>query len=87
MSKDYPDTHLAIIGEGREQANLEALIQTLNLQERVHLLGFHPDAIRLAKAFDIWVMPSFKEGLGLALLEGMCAKLPIMHLMYPLCCL
>ena len=43
----------------------------------MHLLGFQPDAIRLAKAFDIWVMPSFKEGLGLALLEGMCAKLPI----------
>ncbi|MDY0250640.1 MAG: glycosyltransferase [Pseudomonas sp.] len=77
VSKDYPDTHLAIIGEGREQANLENLIQTLNLQDRVHLLGFHPDAIRLAKAFDIWVMPSFKEGLGLALLEGMCARLPI----------
>lgn len=77
VSADYPDTHLAIIGEGREQANLENLIQTLDLQKRVHLLGFHPDAIRLAKAFDIWVMPSFKEGLGLALLEGMCARLPI----------
>lgn len=77
ISKDYPDTHLAIIGDGREKENLENLIVKLNLQEKVHLLGFQPDAIRLAKAFDIWVMPSFKEGLGLALLEGMCAKLPI----------
>lgn len=77
ISKEYPDTHLAIIGEGREKGNLQHLIEKLNLTERVHLLGFKPDAIRLIKAFDIWVMPSFKEGLGLALLEGMCAKLPI----------
>ena len=77
ISKDYPDTHLAIVGDGREKENLVDLIVKLNLQGKVHLLGFQPDAIRLAKAFDIWVMPSFKEGLGLALLEGMCAKLPI----------
>lgn len=77
ISSDYPNAHLAIIGDGRERNNLQTLIVNLNLEERVHLLGFQPDAIRLAKAFDIWVMPSFKEGLGLALLEGMCAKLPI----------
>jgi glycosyltransferase involved in cell wall biosynthesis len=77
ISNNYPDTHLAIIGDGREKDNLIDLIEKLNLQKKVHLLGFQPDAIKLAKAFDIWVMPSFKEGLGLALLEGMCAKLPI----------
>lgn len=77
ISMDYPNAHLAIIGDGREKDNLQNLIVNFKLEERVHLLGFQPDAIRLAKAFDIWVMPSFKEGLGLALLEGMCAKLPI----------
>lgn len=77
ISDDYPNAQLAIIGDGREKNNLQKLIVHLKLQGRVHLLGFQPDAIRLAKAFDIWVMPSFKEGLGLALLEGMCAKLPI----------
>lgn len=77
INRDYPNAHLAIIGDGREKNNLQTLIVNLKLEERVHLLGFHPDAIRLAKAFDIWIMPSFKEGLGLALLEGMCAKLPI----------
>ena len=77
ISKDYPNAHLAIIGDGLEKNNLHTLIVKLKLEERVQLLGFQPDAIRLAKAFDIWVMPSFKEGLGLALLEGMCAQLPI----------
>ena len=77
ISMNYHNAHLAIIGDGREKNNLQNLIVNLKLEDRVHLLGFQPDAIRLAKAFDIWVMPSFKEGLGLALLEGMCAKLPI----------
>lgn len=73
----FPDTHLVIIGDGREKSNLENLIGSLALQDRVHLLGFQPDAIKFAKAFDIWVLPSFEEGLSLALLEGMCAKAPI----------
>ena len=77
ISADYPNSQLAIIGDGREKSNLTDLILSLKLGGRVHLLGFQPDALRLAKAFDIWVMPSFKEGLGLALLEGMCAKLPV----------
>lgn len=75
--KSYPNTHLVIIGDGREKNNLESLVENLNLQDKVHLLGFQPDAIRLAKTFDIWVLPSFEEGLSLALLEGMCAKAPI----------
>lgn len=74
---DYPNTNLVIIGDGREKNNLELLINKLGLEDRVHLLGFQPDAIRLAKAFDIWILPSFEEGLSLALLEGMCAKAPI----------
>ena len=77
ICKGYPNTNLVIIGEGREKENLKSLIEKLSLENRVHLLGFQPDAIRLLKAFDILVMPSFKEGLGLALLEGMCAELPI----------
>ena len=77
ISESYPNTHLVIIGDGREKANLESLVKSLKLQSRVHLLGFQPDAIRLAKTFDIWVLPSFEEGLSLALLEGMCAKAPI----------
>lgn len=73
----HPDTHLVILGDGPERNNLQQLIESLKLQDRVHLMGFVPDAIRLIKAFDIFVMPSFKEGLGLALLEGMSGKLPV----------
>lgn len=68
---------LAIIGAGREEANLLAEIDRLGLAGRVHLLGFREDALQYVRAFDIWSMPSLAEGLGLALLEGMSGALPV----------
>lgn len=78
LSDEYPNVNLAIIGGGREADNLAALIAELGLQKRVHLCGTRPDAMRYVKAFDVFVMPSLQEGLGLALLEGMCGRLPVL---------
>ena len=77
IAKQYPDTFLAIIGEGKERKSLLATISTLGLEGRVFLTGFVPGAKRFVRAFDIWTMPSLSEGLGLALLEGMSGALPI----------
>ena len=77
IRKGYPDTHLAIIGAGKEEASLREEIARQGMQENIHLLGFVPGAKRYVRAFDIWTMPSLSEGLGLALLEGMSGHLPI----------
>ncbi len=73
----YPQVHLAIIGEGREEARLLAEVERLDLMGRVHLLGFRENALQYVRAFDVWTMPSLAEGLGLALLEGMSGHLPV----------
>ncbi|WP_053148738.1 glycosyltransferase [Pseudomonas protegens] len=77
LKDKYPKTQLAIIGAGREEANLRAEIERLGLQGRAHLLGFKENALQYVRAFDIWTMPSLAEGLGLALLEGMSGQLPV----------
>ena len=77
ISARHPDTHLAIIGEGREENALRAEIARFGLQEKVFLPGFFAGAKKYVKAFDLWAMPSLSEGLGLALLEGMCGHLPV----------
>jgi len=69
-------THLVIIGEGEERQALEKLIATKKLEGRVHLLGF-VDAAQYLQAFDIFVLPSLKEGLPYVLLEAGAAGLPI----------
>ncbi|UFH49730.1 glycosyltransferase [Pseudomonas sp. KNUC1026] len=73
----YPNVELAIIGAGREEANLRRQIGDLGLAGRAHLLGFQADALQYVRAFDVWTMPSLAEGLGLALLEGMSGELPV----------
>lgn len=77
VAHEFPAAQLVILGEGRERVALEQLAAQLNLANRIHLLGFKEDALQYLKAFDIWTMPSLREGLGLALLEGMCAGLPV----------
>lgn len=77
LKDKYPQAQLAIIGAGREQQNLQDEIDQLGLSGRAHLLGFKENALQYVRAFDIWAMPSLAEGLGLALLEGMSGRLPV----------
>ncbi|MCA9362776.1 glycosyltransferase, partial [Candidatus Kaiserbacteria bacterium] len=68
--------HLLIIGEGEERQYLETLIKKLNLSNRVHLLGYIDGATYL-KAYDVYLLPSLKEGLPYVLLEAGLAGLPV----------
>lgn len=68
---------LIIIGEGPERQVLEKIIVKENLQEAVILTGRKENAAQYLKAFDIFVLPSIKEGFPYALLEAMTAGLPI----------
>lgn len=77
LQHQFPDAHIGIIGRGIEENSLKNQIHQLGLQDRVHLLGFRDNALQYVRAFDIWSMPSLKEGLPLALLEGMSGHLPI----------
>ena len=77
VAREFPSAQLMIIGEGRERAHLEALAAELGLAGRVHLPGARPEALRFMRAFDIFVMPSLQEALGLALMEGMSGRRPI----------
>ncbi|MBI2639292.1 MAG: glycosyltransferase family 4 protein [Candidatus Sungbacteria bacterium] len=66
-----------IIGEGEERERLQNQIRKLGLENTVHLAGFIPDAARYLKAFDIFILPSLKEGLPYTLLEAINAKIPV----------
>lgn len=77
LTAGFPDVQLAIIGDGREMDKLKQLAVRLGVADRVFLPGFRENAASYVKAFDIFAMPSNREGLGLALLEGMAGKLPV----------
>jgi glycosyltransferase involved in cell wall biosynthesis len=71
-----PHMYLAIVGEGEDRPMLENKIKECDLSARVKLFGFVP-AHEVLKGFDIFALPSIKEGLPYVLLEAKAAGLPI----------
>ncbi|MBI2635341.1 MAG: glycosyltransferase [Parcubacteria group bacterium] len=71
------DRHFMIIGDGPERQKIEKLIQKNELENMFYLAGSIPDAYKYLKAFDLFVLPSVKEGQPWAILEAMAAEIPI----------
>ena len=74
---DIENKKLAIIGDGQRRKNLENLIKENNLQEKVILLGRKENASQYLRAFNVFVLPSVKEGFPWSVLEAMAAKVPV----------
>lgn len=72
------DWHIVIAGDGPERANLLKLAGKLGIADRVHILGWREDALDVVAALDLFVLPSVREGFGLALLEAMTLGIPSM---------
>ncbi|MDO8265274.1 MAG: glycosyltransferase [Candidatus Parcubacteria bacterium] len=77
VSQKLSNARFLIIGEGKQRQELEKLIKKYNLQEKVILKGRVPEAYKYLKAFDIFVLPSVKEGFPWIILETMAAQIPI----------
>lgn len=76
QAKNNPDMYVAIVGEGEDREFLEEKIKEYGLEERVKLFGFMP-ATEVLKGFDVFALPSLKEGLPYVLLEAKAAGLPV----------
>lgn len=71
------NVHYAIAGIGNQKENLLNLAKELGVENQFHLLGFRTDALKLYRAADIFVFPSFREGLSVSMMEAMASGLPI----------
>lgn len=69
LEKD-PAYHLYLVGEGELQPEIEAQIEALNMVDHVTLLGVRPDVNELLQAMDVFLFPSFFEGLPVSLVEA-----------------
>jgi glycosyltransferase involved in cell wall biosynthesis len=66
-----------IIGSGPEESALKAFTKDIGVESRVKFVGsIYKDIASYLACMDIFVLPSIKEGLGIALLEAMAATLP-----------
>jgi glycosyltransferase involved in cell wall biosynthesis len=75
--KSKPDARLLLIGCGPLEEPIREAATRLGIADRVRFAGARPDVARLMLgAMDVFVMPSFFEGLGLAAIEAQAAGLP-----------
>jgi glycosyltransferase involved in cell wall biosynthesis len=74
---DGMDLELHIAGEGKQYAELQALIRRLGRSDRIRLLGYQSDILPFYQALDLFVLSSLREGLPNVLLEAMASGVPV----------
>lgn len=67
-----------IAGRGEMTENLKRLAKELSVDHQLLLLGFRTDVRDLFRAADVFVHPSFREGLSVAVMEAMASGLPVL---------
>ena len=69
--------HYVVCGIGYAKEKLLEASREFGVENRLHLLGFRKDVLAVLKSSDIFIFPSIREGLSVALMEAMAAGLPI----------
>lgn len=71
-----PSVHYVIAGRGELDGYLCKLAQSFGIGTQVHLIGYREDLPKLYMAADMYIHPSLREGLPVALMEAMGSGLP-----------
>jgi len=77
VAEARPRSRFLIVGAGPLRAGLEAAAKSAGLGARAAFLGERRDVRDLLAAADVFILPSLKEGLPLALLEAMACRKPV----------
>lgn len=77
IAKTMPNTRLLIIGDGPAREELILEISRLHVASKIHLLGWIRNAAYLMGIFDVFVLPSWSEGMPISIMEAMAAGVPV----------
>lgn len=71
-----PNIHYLLCGIGDKKDELIQLSNKFKIENNIHFLGYRNDIPELLKSCDIFVMPSYREGLSRSIMEAMSAGIP-----------
>lgn len=86
LISDHPDIQLIILGDGPERDMIRSQVRDLSLERNVTIIGFlenHDVVITFMKSSKVFVLPSTREGFGIAALEALGCGLPIVTINHP----
>ena len=76
IQKEIP-SKLLMVGDGPERVYCEQLCRDLEICENVRFLGKQDAVEEILSVSDLFIMPSESESFGLAALEAMACKVPV----------
>ena len=73
------DVVLTVIGDGPDRVQLESQVSQLNLEQSVRFIGYQnqTEVRRYLQETDIFVLPSFAEGVPVSLMEALASGIPV----------
>jgi colanic acid/amylovoran biosynthesis glycosyltransferase len=79
ITPQHPDIQLTIVGDGPDRQMLDLQATELGIRDRLSFVGYQSqDAVcGYLQACDIFVLPSFAEGLPVVLMEAMATGIPV----------
>lgn len=78
QEKGIENIHYVICGrDDTERLIIEKRVNQYGLQKKFHFLGYRTDITDLNKQSSCFVLPSFKEGLSVSIIEAMACGLPV----------
>lgn len=76
LLKQEPSAKLVLVGSGSLQEKVRSLAMAKELQDKVLFLGTRKDMLELIQTFDVFVLPSFHEGMPVVAIEAQASGLP-----------
>lgn len=77
LFEQFPDVHIYIIGGGSSQDAFQKRIDELNLSNKITMLGSQANPFPYLKQADLLISPSKYESFGIAMMEAMLLKIPV----------
>lgn len=80
LKDQLPDLKLTVVGDGSERSEIEKMAEALGVRDRIDFVGYksQTEVREYLQASDIFVLPSFAEGVPVVLMEAMAAGLPVL---------
>jgi glycosyltransferase involved in cell wall biosynthesis len=77
------DAKSVLVGTGPLESELKSYVNKMNIADNVIFLGARDDVNKILSSLDIFILPSYTEGMSVALLEAMatgcaiiCSRIP-----------
>ncbi len=77
--KDHPQAHVVFVGriDSTFQPEMESAVKSMGISDHLTVTGNRTDIPRMLDSFELTVMPSRKETFGVAAIEAMARRKPV----------